>query len=110
MRQYHAEHEEWLRATGGKPYRVALNSIDARSWLAADRRYSRSATEREPMQSQIAPKAAIVGQLVNANPWGAFAGGCWLVADIISGNTFILDTTSAREWMARDARYSRVFL
>jgi hypothetical protein len=60
---------------------------------------------------QIEPKAAIVGQLINGNPWGAFAGGCWLVADIVSGNTFIVDACSAAEWIVRGrGQYSRVLL
>ena len=29
MRTYQREYDEWLQATGGKPYRIALNSVDA---------------------------------------------------------------------------------
>ena len=109
MRRYHEEYDDWFRGTGGKPYRIALNSVDARAALQ-HRRYSRSPTEREPMQTQIQPQG-IVGQLVNANPWGAFAGGCWLVADIVSGNTLIMTTVDAAEAIRYGrGQYSRVML
>jgi hypothetical protein len=101
MRRYHAEHEEWLRSTGGKPYRVALNSIDAQSWLAADRRYSRSATERAPVQVQ--PQAT--GQVINlVAASGVQLGGFWLL-DLVSGNKYVVFSPDYIEWQSRDLRY-----
>jgi hypothetical protein len=89
---------------------IALNSVDAIEWRARDpKRYSLSATGDE-MGKQVGPQPqAITGTLVNANPWGAFAGGCWLVFDLVLNRTFIVDETSAREWIGRDQRYSRTF-
>jgi hypothetical protein len=88
---------------------IALNSCDATEWVARDpKRFSRTATGDE-MEKQIglAPQA-ITGNLVLWDRSGV-AQACWMVSDTVSGNTFILPTVDAVEWMARSAQYQRVF-
>jgi hypothetical protein len=100
MRQYHVEHEEWLRGTGGRPYRIALNSVDARAALMHPR-YSRSATEREPMQPQQrdTKNTATVINLVAQSGGGAAFGGFWLL-DLISGNKYVVFSCDRPAWLA----------
>jgi hypothetical protein len=88
MRQYHAEHEEWLRGTGGKPHKVCLNSIDARSWLAADRRYSRSATEREP--EQVQPQTTTAPQFRYIGCGGQRALPCGQLLDLMNPDEILV--------------------
>ena len=88
MRQYHAEYEEWLRGTGGRPYRIALNSVDARAALMHPR-YSRSATEREPVQVQPQTTGQVVVDLVAQAGGGAAFAGYWL-QDITTGIKWVV--------------------
>jgi hypothetical protein len=53
LRRYLAEKDEWLRETGGRPHKIALNSVDARSILeAGSRRYS----PRPSASPRLSPK------------------------------------------------------
>jgi hypothetical protein len=100
MRQYHAEYEEWFRESGGKPCRIALNSVDARECLR-HRRYSRSPTEREPImpQQRDTKNTATVINLVAQSGGGAAFGGFWLL-DLISGNKYVVFSCDRTEWLA----------
>jgi hypothetical protein len=97
MRRYYEEYDDWFRGTGGKPYRVALNSVDAQECLR-HRRYSRSPTEREPMQVQPQTTGQTIN-LVAASGGGAAFAGFWLL-DLISGNKYVVFSCDRTEWLA----------
>jgi hypothetical protein len=100
-RRYLGERDEYLRASGGKPYRVVLNAVDAFEWCRRDRRFSFSATALEPMQAQ--PRTT--GQVINlVAATGAQLGGFWLL-DLISGNKYVVFSPDYVEWQSRDLRY-----
>jgi hypothetical protein len=101
MRQYHAEHEEWLRATGGTPHKVSLNSADSQEWLQRSRgRFSRSATEREPVQIQPQTTGQVVVDLVAQAGGGAAFGGFW-VQDVFSLTKYVLFSVDYTEVLSR---------
>jgi hypothetical protein len=98
MRRYHEEREEWLQATGGKPYRIALNSVDAQAALQHPR-YSRSATEREPVQIQPQTTGQVVVDLVAQSGGGAAFSGYWLL-DITTGTKWVVFSCDRPAWIA----------
>jgi hypothetical protein len=98
MRRYHEEYDDWFRGTGGKPYRIALNSVDARECLR-HRRYSRSATEREPMQVQPQTTAP---QFVYVGCGGQASLPCLHLLDIVTGQTLVVFSVDFYEARARD--------
>jgi hypothetical protein len=98
MRAYQRDYDEWVRGTGGRPYKIALNSVDSREWLQRSRgRYSRSATEREPVQIQPQTTGQVIN-LVAAS--GVALGGFWLL-DLISGNKYVVFSPDFVDWQAR---------
>jgi hypothetical protein len=112
MRKYAIERAEWERETGNKPVDVGFNSVDASAAKLYDpKRWRSSATATaEDMEVQVGPQPrGITGTLVNWNTSGVMQA-CWLVYDLITNQTFVVDTASAREWIERDQRYSRAFL
>jgi hypothetical protein len=106
MRRYHVEHDEWLRASGGKPYRIALTSADAFEWCRRDRRYSRSATALEPMQVQ--PKTTTPTQFVYLGCGGQAALPCGRLFDLITGETLVVFGVDYYFMLAADQRYQPV--
>jgi hypothetical protein len=104
MRRYHEEYDDWQRGTGGKPYRIALNSVDAWECLR-HRRYSRSATEREPLQVQ--PKTTTTTpQFVYVGCGGQAALPCGHISDLMNpGVTLVLFSVDFWEALSRDQRY-----
>jgi hypothetical protein len=105
MRRYHAEREEWLQATGGKPYRIALNSVDAQAALR-HRRYSRSPTEREPVQVQ--PQTTTPQQFVYIGCGGQTLP-CGHISDLMNpGVTLVVFGVDYYPILAADARYQPV--
>jgi hypothetical protein len=106
MRTYQREFDEWLRATGGKPYRVALNSADSAEWIQRSHgRFSRSATEREPVH--IEPRV-VTGSIINMDATNTLPA--WLIYDIISNSYFLVPIIDARDrWLEADNRYQRAF-
>jgi hypothetical protein len=108
MRRYHEEYDDWFRGTGGRPYRVALNSIDAQECLR-HRRYSRSATEREPVQVQ--PKTTTTTTTTQfvyiAGCGGQDSLPCGHLADLLNpGVTLVAFSVDFWEILSRDQRYS----
>jgi hypothetical protein len=98
MRRYREEYDDWQRGTGGKPYRIALNSIDAQEALR-HRRYSRSATEREP---QVQPQTTTPQQYVYVGCGGQAALPCLHLLDIVTGQTLVVFSVDYFEVRARD--------
>ena len=112
MRKYEIERAAWVKETGGSPWAVALNSIEATEFTARDPKRWRSspAAKDDAMEKQVGPEPqGITGTLVNWNTSGVMQA-CWLIYDLISNQTFVVPTVDAVEWLARDARYSRAFL
>jgi hypothetical protein len=108
MRKYEVERAFWEKETGNKPVDVGLNSIDASEFKARDPKRWRTSATATVEETQVEPRG-ITGTLVNWNTSGVMQA-CWLVYDLITNQTFVVDTASAREWIERDQRYSRAFL
>jgi hypothetical protein len=99
MRTYLRDYDDWLRDTGGRPCRIALNNPDAQEALR-HRRYSRSATEREPVQVQPQTTGQVVIDLVSASGGGAQFGGYWLL-EIPTQIRWIVFSCDKIEWLSR---------
>jgi hypothetical protein len=112
MHKYQIDRVLWENETGNKPVELGMNSVDATAAKLYDpRRWRTSPTATaEDMEVQVGPQPrGITGTLVNWNTSGVMQA-CWLVYDLITNQTFVVDTASAREWIERDQRYSRAFL
>jgi hypothetical protein len=105
MRRYNEEYDDWFRGTGGRPYRIALNSVDARQALQ-HRRYSRSPTEREPVQAQ--PQTT-TPQFVYVGCGGQAALPCGHISDLMNpGVTLVVFGVDYYPMLAADQRYQPV--
>jgi len=112
MHAYEKARAIWMKESGGKPIDVGLNSIEASEFKSRDPASWRSSptAKDDAMEKQVGPEPqGITGTLVNWNTSGVMQA-CWLVYDLITNQTFVVDTASAREWIERDQRYSRAFL
>jgi|SRR6516165_411189 hypothetical protein len=106
MRLHQREHEEWLRASGGKPYRIALSSVDAFEWCRRDRRFSFSATEREPVQVQSKTTTTTPQFVYIAGCGGQAALPCGHLSDLMNpGVTLVAFSVDFWEILSRDQRY-----
>jgi hypothetical protein len=99
MRTYLRDYNDWFRGTGGLPCRIALNNPDAQAALR-DRRYSRSATEREPVQVQPRTADQVVVDLVSASGGGAQFEGHWLL-EVPTQVRWIVFSCDKIEWLSR---------
>ena len=103
MRRYNEEYDDWFSGTGGRPYRITLNSVDAQAALR-HRRYSRSPTEREPVQVQ--PQTTTTPQFVYVGCGGQAALPCGHLSDLMNpGVTLVAYSVDFWEMLSRDQRY-----